>query len=263
MREVFMQLLLLPIALLSQPSFAQSDTTPSAQTATSPFDVEVGLRYRSLSVPNSLMAIWFTDASDDEWVRAGEDRPDISATSIGVEYILKWDMSNTIIYFDYISSRTIGGYWDDRDDDWDDGSYVLPTDNLALLNLGADYLANIKLIKIEQTEGKFGLDLMLGGGLGVAFVTGDVRYWEQNEQSQTRSWRKYECYLTNPVDGVQTKGACSGVDTTPLVQKIPRVLPMIDVIAALRFNIMDKTAIRLEGGLHDLLYLGIGLDVAL
>lgn len=258
-----MQLLLLPIALLSQPALAQSETMPSAQTTASPFDVEVGLRYRSLSVPNSLMAIWFTDASDDEWVLAGEDRPDIHATSIGIEYVLKWDMSNTIIYFDYISSDTDGGYWDDRDDDWRDGSYVLPTDNLALLNLGADYMANIKLIKIEQTEGKFGLDLMLGGGLGIAYVTGDARYWEQNESSNLRSYQKYDCYMNNPVDGVQTKGNCAGVDTTPLVQKIPRVLPMIDVIAALRFNIMDKTAIRLEGGLHDLLFVGVGVDVAL
>jgi hypothetical protein len=257
-----MQLLLLPIALLSQPSFAQSDTAPAAQTATSPFDVEVGLRYRSLSVPNSLMAIWFTDASDDEWVLAGEDRPDIRATSIGIEYILKWDMSNTIIYFDYISSRTIAGYWDDRDDDWRDGSYVLPTDNLALLNLGADYMANIKLIKIEQTEGKFGLDLMLGGGLGIAFVTGDVQYWEQNSDSQLRSFQKYECFLNSQTNDPALQ-ECVGQNFDPELQKIPRVLPMIDVIAALRFNIMDKTAIRLEGGLHDLLYLGIGLDVAL
>lgn len=222
-----------------------------------PFEMEAGIRWKFMSIPRSIMSVNFTEEADDGWILPGQDRPDIKALAMGVEFVIKWDTSNLFLYMDYTSSRTQEGYWDDRDEDFTDGSYVVPTDDLSIITVGADYMADIKLVDLSLTDNKFGMSLLLGGGLGISYVRGDVIYWEATQDSPMPSFDKYSNYLT-----CQDSTAGCPENLEPEAQNIPRVLPMIDIQAAIRFNIMDRTALRIEGGLHNLLYWGGGFDVA-
>lgn len=211
-----------------------------------PFDMEAGIRVRALSLPRSILSTRFTEGDDDGWPLADEDRPNVRATSYGLEFVLKWEVSNLFLYFDYMDVNWEAGYWDDRDDDFEDGSYVVPTNNFGIAAFGCDYAAEVHLIETANTNGGFGMSLLLGAGLGIGFVTGQVDWWGATDNSELRGWEKYEL----------------GEDPTEQAN-IPLIIPVVDINAGLRFNIADRTALRVEGGLHDLLYIGGSVAVML
>ena len=208
--------------------------------------MEVGFRGRAVSLPKAVMSIWYHDEGDDGWPLAGEGRPPIGGWSLGLEFVVKNDSANGIFYFDYIDSTMPGGYWDDREQDEDtnffDGEWIQPTDNLGLVAFGANYAYEIHLVTTAKTNGYFGLSMLFGGGAGLGILIGDIDSWESRDGKPA-----YQLY---------DEGDTPDGDTS-----IPRVYPMIDLNASLRFNIADRAVIRLEGGLHSMLYWGASVGV--
>ncbi len=233
-----------PLDGISQTAGSTAPTASSSAARSRGFDMEAGLRWRSLSIPRSILSARFTEASDDGWPLPEEDRPNVRGMAYGPEFIMKWDVSNVILYMEHLDLSWDGGYWDDRDEDFEDGSYLIPTKNLGMYAFGADYAAEIHLVRTANTNEWFGWSILLGAGLGIGFVTGQVEYWEATEDSNLQGYEKYA--LGEPPS-----------DTA----KIPRVLPMVDINASMRFNIHDRVALRFEGGLHDVLYWGFATGV--
>jgi hypothetical protein len=207
--------------------------------------MEVGVRARSMSIPNSLMDSWFFDARDEGWAWL-EDRPSIRGTAVGLEFVVKGETANGIFYFEYVDSATAEGYWDDKersgDPDHLDGDYILPHPGVGLVTLGADYAYEAHIVRTEQTDGYLGLSYLVGGGLGVGGLLGQVDRWGPDLNGNPA----YKLYL----DGVE-----------PADKKIPRVYPMVDINMALRFNFGDRAVLRIEGGIHTLLYWGGTLGI--
>ena len=79
--------------------------------------------------------------------------------------------------------------------------------------------------------------MLVGAGLGVGVLVGDLEYWG-NEQG-IPAYTRFE--NGDPSDGNK---------------RIPKVLPMVDINLGLRFNFADRFVMRFEGGLHDMLYFG-------
>lgn len=209
------------------------------------FDMEISFRGRSMSVPDSLLDIWYFDSDDAGWPVPGEDRPKIGAYAVGLEWAYIKNSSGVLVYFDYVGSTMKPGYWDDREEPGDhlDGDYLAPSRNLGLVSLGANYQYEAPFVKTSQTNGKFGLGLTLGGGLGAAFMVGQLERWKPGDDGTPAYVRQ----ATEPAD--ENK------------QGIPRVLPMVDVNAGLKFNFGDRAVLRLEGGLHTMIYYGGSLGI--
>ena len=222
-------------------ALAQStETAPTPAPSTTqpvrarPYLMEVNVRGRYLGVPSSLFDIWYYNEADDGGTHL--PRPQARAWSVGLEYVVKNDTQNGVFYFDYVGNLMEGGYWDDREDppDFFDGDYVVP-DRLSLLTLGADYY-----YEIHATQW---LSFMFGAGLGVAVVTGNLQKWDGDEGVPS-----YEIYAQRP-------------DDPDDVIAIPKVLPVIDINAAIKFDINHRANIRLEGGFHNLLYTGAAVGI--
>ena len=205
--------------------------------------MEIGFRGKSLSVPNSILDLWYFNENDGG---LSQPRPKVQAYSIGLEFVLKSrpedgdiGSSNGIFYFDWMANLTDAGYWDDVEDPPNhlDGDYVVPTKNLGMLVVGADYAYEIHMVRTAQTNGNFGLSMLVGAGLGVGVLIGDLEYWG-NDQG-IPAYTRFE--NGDPSDGIK---------------RIPKVLPMLDVNIGLRFNIADRFVMRFEGGLHDMFYFG-------
>lgn len=218
-----------------------STSRPSNERST---NMEVGLRLRSMSIPNSLVDIWFFNDSADGWAYTAP-RPSIVATAYGLEAAFKTEGAMGVFYFDYIDSNLVEGYWDDQDEPPDhlDGDYLKPSKNLGLAAIGADYYQEIAIVKSAKTNGVFGLDFVVGGGLGIAVLTGEIEQWQSTETGSPG----YDRYL----DGDISDGA----------KKIPKVLPLLDVNAGLRLSFGDRASIRFEGGLHSMVYWGATTSV--
>jgi hypothetical protein len=244
---------LLPLYLALPAVAAADETAPDPGAEERPVHYEINFRGRLLSVPKTVLDIWFTDGNDPGWALPqgagpinGRDvpatRPKIKAYSLGLEFVVKNQSANGLFYFDYLVNQTGDGYWDDRDDYMTDGDYLEPTRDLGMIAFGANYAYEAHIVKTEKTNGAFGLSFLVGGGLGVGILTGKMLEW--NPVGATPA---YDVYLT-------------GVDNDA-VKPIPPVLPMVDVNAGLRFNFGDRAVLRVEGGLHTLVYYGATLGI--
>jgi hypothetical protein len=137
------------------------------------------------------------------------------------------------------------GYWDDIEDPPNhlDGDYLVPSDGLGLVTLGGDYAYEFNLIGPEATAERFRLSFLMGAGLGIGIITGYIDRWRPDNEGNP----SYKRYLDedNPDDQ----------------QGIPRVFPMVDIQSGLRFTFGERTTVRLEGGLHTMLFYGTSIGV--
>jgi hypothetical protein len=195
-----------------------------------PYIQEVNLRVRYAFIPDSVFDLYFYSGDNDNGNHL--ERPSVSAFATGIEYVIRNEEANGIFYFEYMPNMTDHGYWDDKEDppNYDDGDYI-KLDGLATYNIGANYGFEIRL--------QPWFSLMFGGGLGLAIITGEVQKWDGS--GNVRPWESYEANPDDP-DGTHD---------------IPSVLPMVDIFAAMRFSIAENASIRIEGGLHDLIYGGL------
>ena len=137
------------------------------------------------------------------------------------------------------------GYWDDVEEpgDHEDGDWIRP-DGFGIIAVGANYGYEV----VAQPW----LSFVFGGGLGVGVVLGELTQWnpggstENSEPDCLPSAAAYE-----RVDLCEDDGA----------KRVPGVVPIVDISAAVRFNFGDQANLRIEGGLHDMIYGGVAMGV--
>jgi hypothetical protein len=209
-----------------------------------PFHNEFSFRIRGMTVPDSILDIWYFNEDDDGWALGSQPRPQAQGYSLGFEYCIKGPSANGIFYFDYADSTMKEGYWDDVEEPADhlDGSYIVPQKNFGLVIIGADFGYEVHFIRTEDTKGAFGLSLIPGAGLGVAIMTGDLDEWEPTG--------------SDPAYVLHDQGSPKTDEV-----RIPGVLPMLDINLSLRFNFGDRVVMRWETGLHDIIYYGGSLGI--
>ncbi len=204
------------------------------------YDMEISFRGRMMGVPSTILDIWYYNEDDPSWGDS-RDRPDIDAYSLGIEFVIKGESANGIFYMEYVKSRMKEGYWDDREEPADplDGDFLRPSNNLGMAVFGANYAYEAHFVRTSQTNGAFGLSFLVGGGLGLGVLFGDLERWGPGDTGTPANVR-FDL-------GEEADGNKDG---------IPPVLPMVDINAGLRFNFGDRFVLRFEGGLHTMLYYG-------
>lgn len=252
---------LLPMALLAawparaqDPASTDGETAPAAGAASDLVGVsdvtykrrhpmELNLRARWLSIPDSILDIWYFNENDP-----GANplpRPKAHGYVVGLEYVLKPRPTNWIFYVEYGGNLMPEGYFDDIEEpaQHDDGDYIRP-DAFGLLVAGANYG--------HEIEAAPWVSFVLGGGLGLAVVTGELTQWNGGGDTENT---EPDCLSNAPayerVDVCQDDGP----------KRLPGVLPMIDISAAVRFNLGDSANIRIDGGIHDMIYVGTAMGV--
>ena len=244
-----------PVYLLQETTEGElpEDATPagaddSAPERKRPFLMEVNFRGRYMSVPDSILDIWYFNETD-----AGGShlpRPSIRAYSAGLEWVIRNDAQMGAFYFDYFGNLIEGGYWDDVEDppDYLDGDWMEPSSNFGIIAFGVNYYYDMRLAKW--------FSIVVGAGLGGAYITGDLQQWDSHtvdsqcnvvdgDPDATGTWVPAYTYREQCPDNAPDD-----------VYRIPSVVPILDVNAGVKFHINDRANIRIEGGLHDLLYVG-------
>jgi hypothetical protein len=209
------------------------------------FDMGVGFRVRGVSVPRSVLDIWYYDKDDPDWAYIKE-RPRLLGHAIGLEYWLRGNAANGIFYTEFIDSHMPDGYWDDIEEPPDhlDGDYLSPSRGMGLVAFGADYAYEAHIVKNEMTDDRFALSFLVGGGLGLGALVGRLDRWGPDDNGNP-SYKRY-------LDGLPPDDD----------KQVPRVYPMVDVNTGLSFDFGDRVNWRLEGGLHTLLYYGTSIGVS-
>jgi hypothetical protein len=229
------------LVLLLAPALALAQAAPAAAE---PNPMEANLRFRRLSVPRSFLDAWFYRAEDG----APYERPKIGANAFGAELVLRRRPTNWIFYVEYLKNTTDEGYWDDVENgepvDHDDGDWVRP-DGLGAFVVGATIQNEMRLTRDGATVGGA---VLLGGGVGMAFVSGDLRTWHDGTSPE----------LSDPSclpksDSWVRKDACDDDGD----KRLPRVLPMIDLSVSGKIDYRDLAHLRVDLGVHDMLFFGL------
>jgi hypothetical protein len=235
-------LLLAPSAMALEPPkrpdypFPNATPVPERDRA---YLFELSFRGRRVSLPRAIVDRWYFDDSDPNWAFI-EPRPHIAGTAFGLELAVRDEHANGIFYAEFVHASLGPGYWDDVEDPAEhlDGVYLEPSDALGLVGAGANYAYEVHILDDEKTQDKLGVSWMIGGGLGVGVLVGRIDKWNSDKFGNPA----YKRYL----DGVEPDEAA----------RVPRVFPLVDVNTGVRLTIGRRGVIRLEGGLHTLLYYG-------
>lgn len=205
--------------------------------------MELNFRTRYVSLPSSILDIWYFNENDPGANPLA--RPKARGYVLGIEYVLKPQPSNWIFYAEYMGNLIQEGYWDDVEEpaEHDDGDWIQP-DRFGLVITGVNYA--------HEIEAQPWLSFLVGGGLGLGIVTGQLTQWSPGGFADNT---EPDCL---PSDAAYVrKDVCA--DDGP--KRIPGVLPMVDISAGVRFNFGDSANLRIEGGLHDLIYGGVAMGV--
>lgn len=243
--------LLLPMVLTA---YAADDDAPTTEVAAEAqravrerkdreVQFEIGFRARRVTVPRSLFDIWYNDEDTPGWPLPGQERPFVNGYVYGLEWVFKKRTTNATVWVDWIDSNMPEGYWDDREEPpiTVDGDYIKPRGNLGIFAFGADVAYEVDMVRLDMTNRAFGMSFLVGGGLGLGVMIGQLDEWSESDDN-TPAYVQYE------------RG-----DPATSEKKVPRVYPMVDLNLALRLNFGDRVVLRLEGGLHTLLYYGAAL----
>lgn len=214
------------------------------------FLMEINFRGRYLTLPDGILDIWYYDEGDEGVTM---DRPKVRAWGVGLEWWARWETGACFtVFFDYLGHMIDEGYWDDVEEpaNHGDGEYLVPS-RLGIIDFGfgPGYEA-----KITPWMG-----FMFWGGIGPLFMTGEFDHWvhgsnatndpmcEQGELNDPQNKSAYERYTA----GCGSDGA----------KRIPSVLGVVDIVMALRFDFNQRANLRIEGGIHDLPFVGMATGV--
>lgn len=225
---------------LSRPAAASEGEATNA-----PWKFELNVRGRYMGVPAGVMDGWFHSAKDAEWPVVGSDRPKVQGAAYGAEFVFSRDNSMGLFYVEFAQSFMKEGYWDDREDgtaSYIDGSWLRPTPLFGAVIVGMNGAYDAELVRLTQTDGKFGLAFEVGGGLGLATIIGHMDEWKQDQTTG------------EPAYSLEANGMPSTVKNL----RSP-VWPTVDVNLGFKLNFADHAVLRLEAGIHDAFYVGAAL----
>lgn len=221
------------------PSLAQAS---EGEATDAPWKFELSARARYMGVPAGVMDGWFHSAKDPEWPVVGSDRPKIQGAAYGAEFVFSRDNSMGLFYVEFAQSFMKEGYWDDREDgtaSFIDGSWLRPTPLFGAVIVGMNGAYDAELVRLTQTDGKFGLAFEVGGGLGLATLIGHLEEWKQDPSTGEPAYQL----------------VANGMPSTIKNLRSP-VWPTLDVNLGFKLNFADHAILRLEAGIHDAFYVG-------
>ncbi|MFZ5476350.1 MAG: hypothetical protein ACOZNI_06195 [Myxococcota bacterium] len=209
------------------------------------FLMEVNFRGRYLTLPDSILDIWYEGHEGEAF-----ERPTIAAYTLGIEWVIKDKQANGIFYVEYLVPLMEEGYFDDRDEPpvTTDGSWIKP-DKFGLVQIGANYG-----YELHATNW---FSFMFGAGLGIGIRTGQLVEWQPGEPEGTSPRNNTEPDCGAEEAAYERREHCA--DDGEI--EMPPVIPIVDVNIGPRFNISDRASIRLEGGLHNLPYGGATVGI--
>lgn len=206
----------------------------------------VSFRWRHGWMPGGILDIWYYDEKDEG---ALGDRPGAQMDVFGLEYAVAPEITGPSfqVYVERMPIHMDAGYWDDVESPADhaDGDWLQPEKGFGTWNIGVGYA---HVLAFSPTDKPVWAGLSVGGGLGLAVVTGSITQWHPGYHEEVVDTTCLP--QSTAIDRAKTCGSDGEVN-------LPGVLPMVDITVGPMMSIQEHARIRLDMGLHDVPYVGI------
>lgn len=225
------------------PLLATLAMSPTAEAGQYP--MQAGLRARTMSIPGAFLDPYLFNESN-------APRPTVRALAWGGEFTLANPATQWIFYVERIQLQVEEGYWDDVEEPADhfDGQWIDPSDGFGLVALGANAGKDIPIT--DDTKDVW-LDFHISGGLGLGIPTGELVRWRAGVNYTSDPVTDETC-LPDEMASVR-KDTCGNDGTVNL----PPVVPLLDFNLGFQTHFGENVYLRLEGGLHSMIYGGAAL----
>ncbi len=236
------------ILALSPAQAQEGPDTESTVTTDEGTKLGANVRYRYMIAPRGIVNSFYADTKDWTGEYASLRRPGISVHVIGLEFAVEPMPANFQFYAEYWKVNMDEGYWDDRDDgvqEQEDGDWMAPS-GLGMVALGANFGHEFE---VTDSAKDVWVGFRLGGGLGLGIPTGSIDQWHPGASFSTEPTNNCEPDL----HAIDRHDVCPA-DTT---LNLPPVLPVLDLDLAWRFHFNDTGILRIDAGIHDLLFFGV------
>lgn len=214
---------------------APADQTVAAKANQSQFGV--GARVRYVTLPNWLLELFLDHATS------------MSSVGFGIEVVRRKGDFDIVFGLEYANVSAESGLYLEKGDD--PGNNCVATgecpddvvfDGLALIGFDASFIWHTNL-------GTPKVQLRYGAGIGVGIVLGDILQYDTS------------CPPGTTVNDLDDRNACPHLPGDPHEKADkPPVVPIVNVLLGLRFQVAPQLTLNLEGGFRNMFFLGVGTD---
>ncbi|RAL20293.1 hypothetical protein DL240_18105 [Lujinxingia litoralis] len=204
-------------------------------------------RARAVAVPGFMLGLFFEE-HPTHWSEG------VSNMSYGAEFVWRKDRRYELsVAFDYADLSMPEAFWQEKGDSAQQADWTEIDMQVASLVFSAYWYWDV-----QKWFAPF-----VGGGLGPGFILGDIVRYEPRRNSPcynnlggaTEAFTPPECLTA---DGRPDPNAID-FDNPEVEDRVPPVVPIINVSGGMRFTIADHAVLKLEAGFYTYVFAGLSI----
>jgi len=193
--------------------------------------IGVGARFRYIFLPKPVIELFLGHATG------------LSSVSVGGEVIRRKGNLDLVFGLEYANISPANGLYLEKGKDpslmTDYPDYVT-FDNFAMISIDGTFIWHTELTSFMQ--------LRYGAGIGIGFLLGDIKK------------QKTACTTGTTPSQLDDPNTCPIQTTAPVrIADKPPVVPIVNLIAGLRFKVVDQLSLNIELGFRDVFFTGASL----
>ncbi|MBL9017897.1 MAG: hypothetical protein JNL83_27170 [Myxococcales bacterium] len=221
--------------------------TPGAATEETPVEYGIGVRLRSVHVPQSILELFVERSAGGA-----------SNVGFGVDLVRRRGTVELQLGFEFERLQVGEGVWINKGDNvgaGDEADFVLSPEHAQ----GGDQLGwfTIEFTFLNHAVINKYLAVRYGGGAGLGIITGSLQHYNVICVGATNNTPEPGCVPNSSQFGGQGQDSDGRAFQQPVKYDLPPVFPVINGIIGLQIKPTDKAVINIETGIRTVPFFGV------
>jgi hypothetical protein len=195
--------------------------------------IGVAVRGRFIFLPSALLNLFL------------EHSTSLAQYSVGAAFVRRKGNFDIEFGLEYANVSPKDGYYLEKGKDpSQQGQYPdkIHFDNFSMISADATFIWHSDIIPTVQVR--------YGAGIGLGFLLGDIIGTKQMCTTGTS---------TGDLDDPNANGKCTDLSGTTAPKSKPPILPIVHLLAGIRFKLIDQLSLNVEVGIRDLPFVGLNI----
>lgn len=217
----------------AQPEATTPPPLEEEKTVEEPGAIGVAARLRFIFLPSAILNLFL------------EHSTSMSQYSVGAAFVRRKGNFDIEFALEYANvSPKDGFYLEKGNDPGQQGQYPdrIHFDNLSMISADATFIWHANIVPTVQ--------IRYGAGIGIGFLLGNIVGTKQMCSAGTS---------VGDLDNPTANGKCNDIPGTTTNKSKPPVVPIVHLLAGVRFKLIDQLSLNIEVGIRDLPFVGANI----